>query len=204
MRLNLRLGAYTQKISNRLPIFSRKGWPPIDQIPLRFVNRKSERPARVETGISPAITPILESLSSDSGRPGYNLEYIEWQIARCPILISNCCYFPEAPSPRATIVYWRSILKNSWRFSIWALNTARDQVPALLSNVIREIYKSRGTLISVVVSRTDAALIEILTEAGFSSGPEGMPLYALTSRRAEAMPELSHLSYLDCDLSYRF
>lgn len=205
MQLNLRLGVYTQKIANHFPALSMGGWPGISQIPLRFLKKSAaEKHLRVDCGVSPAIPHLLDNLGADPWRPAYDLQYVDWQIGRCPALISNTCYFPDAALPEAAIVCWRPRMKNAWRIAVLALDQAWDQVPALLSTVIRHIYNNRGTSISMVARAADKRLTEILTDAGFSTRPEEMPLYVVTPRRAESVPELSHLSYLDCDLAYRF
>src|SRR5581483_5130579 len=109
--LNLRVGAYIEKASNR---WSGAGnWlSPLGEIPLRTVkNTPADSRISLERGVSPAIGSLLEELGKSSCLPIYELDYLQWQLERCPVVRCNTCYFSPKGACEAAVVYWQSTLK---------------------------------------------------------------------------------------------
>jgi hypothetical protein len=88
--------------------------------------------------------------------------------------------------------------------ALWLRGEARKEAEALLSRVIRHVYDRNGFLLSIVVSRLETDLIDLLRGKGFRAAPNRRPLHIISRNKAEPVPELWPLSFLDTDAAYRF
>jgi hypothetical protein len=202
--LPLRLGAALRVARRKIPKIPFDVIESLNRIPLRFPARAVAHSVQFEAGVSKVIDAFLEPSEHGEIYARYDFDYIRWQIADCPFLLAETCYLPDASAPRAAALMWRE--KRSadfWRIAIWSKSGAEKEAGVVLSSVVRRIYENKGFIVSVVVSRLDATLIDLIKKKGFVSAPRRRPLHIIV-RKKETVPELWPLSYLDTDYAYRF
>jgi hypothetical protein len=204
--LPLRLGAVLRVARNRLGQLPLDSLNVVNRIPLRWPRLAASRNSWVvEPGVSPVLGAVLEPQQHGGIYSRYDLEYIRWQIADCPVLSSQTCYCGGQPMPGAAALLWHQKQSTHfWRMATWVRNGSANEAELLLSRVIRHVYDSKGFLLSVVVSRRDTVFIELLRSKGFRAAPNRRPLHIISSNRQEPVPELWPLSFLDTDAAYRF
>lgn len=204
--LPLRLGAVFRKLG-RLPEAGplRRIFSALSGIPLRWVGGAESR-VRVERGVSPAISALLESERGPGWSPRYDFEYLNWQVGRCPAVVSWTCIAPGEAGSRAAALFWRPVdSSNLWRTAVWMEAGGQESLRAVLREVVRRIYGEGGVAVSAIVSRLDHDLIQILREIGFVRIGAPRPLFVCTpGRNRGSLDEPGRLSYLDTDLAYRF
>ena len=194
MYLPLRAGALTRLFRQRMPPFL----APLNRIPLPYWS--SPGPARsgvrIEGGIAGAIEPVLAA-GGPGWRPRYDLQYLDWQIGRCPALDCFTCH-----APGAAAVLWHARGDQShWRMAAWSAG-APDALDSVIAATVRHVFESRGELLSAVVSRLDAAMLSALRAARFRMHPRRRALFGVSG--GAPCEELRPLSFLDTDLAYRF
>ncbi|MBI3668702.1 MAG: GNAT family N-acetyltransferase [Acidobacteria bacterium] len=205
--LPLRLGAILRTVRRRIPALPVDALNLLNQMPMPGLRGRASTNAVVfEPGVSKVLTSVLESAQHGEGYPSYDFEYVQWQIGDCPFLISETCYIPGESGPRAAALIWRQKTSpDFWRMALWSQEGAQKEVNVLLSNLIRHVYDQKGFLLSVVVSRLETALIDLLRSKHFLAAPRRRPLHILASKKTgEPIPELWPLSFLDTDYAYRF
>jgi len=179
----------------------------VNRIPLRWP-RKPASPSSVivEPGVSNVLSSMLEPEQRGEIYSRYDLEYVQWQVAACPILSCETFYIAGGSTPRAAALVWRqSASPEFWRLAWWSCKDAQNEVDVLLSHVIRHVYDHDGFQLSALVSRLDTPSIDLLRSKHFLASPRRRPLHIISSKRTgEPVPELWPLSYLDTDAAYRF
>jgi hypothetical protein len=205
--LPLRLGAILRLARRRLPSLPLDAVNLVNRVPLHLPRRTASSSSVVfEPGVSDALNSLLEPDQHGEMYSRYDLPYIRWQVADCPLLQSETCYIAGDSKLRAAALIWR--LKTStefWRVALWSREGAQKESEILLSRVIRHIYESKGFLVSVVVSRLDSSTIGLLRSKQFLASPTLRPLHIIDSKKTgKPVPELWPLSFLDTDLAYRF
>jgi hypothetical protein len=123
----------------------------------------------------------------------------------CPVLVSGVCTVPGDSTPRAAVFYWR--LANStafWRVAVIGEPQAHEEAALALTRVIQHAQSEQGWMISVVASRLQKDLLELLNRKRFVAARKRRPLYILNSDSKVIPAELKQLSYLDTDYAYRF
>src|SRR6476469_6664555 len=146
--LPLRLGSYLRPLARRSGV-------PVDRvlgrIPLpRRRGRNSD--GSVRAGIAPEVAGLLAAGSPTS--PNYSLEYVDWQIGRCPVLSTSTCLLPGESG--AAILLWTTPAGGKfWRMApIWK-EGASPGLEAALGPAIRHVYDSGGSRLSLFVSHRD-------------------------------------------------
>jgi hypothetical protein len=205
--LPLRLGAILRVARRRLPSLPLDAVNLVNRVPLLWPRRPASSNSVVfEPGVSDALNSLLEPDQRGQMYSRYDLPYIRWQVADCPLLQSETCYISRDRKLRAAALIWR--LKTStdfWRVALWSREGAQKEADILLSRVIRHIYESKGFLASIVVSRLDSSTIGLLRSKRFLASPTLRPLHIIDSKKTgKPVPELWPLSFLDTDLAYRF
>jgi hypothetical protein len=203
----LRFGEFLMRAGQRFGIRPLTGHTPLHSLPIRRLPRTpGSRAVRTEPGVSRSIGTLLELSDGTHWQALHDWGYVDWQIGRCPRLVSWTCYIPDQPTARAAVVFWRRNDSQAyWRMALWAKPDASDDLTAVLRAAVRQIYDMSSFRISVVVSRLDNNHIHILENNGFSLLEERRTLFLYLSRSdREIVEELSHLSYLATDLAYRF
>jgi hypothetical protein len=205
--LPLRLGAILRVARRRMPKFPVDAVNLLNQVPLRLPRRPDGyRSARIEQGVSNGLRSFLKPAVHGDIYAQYDLEYMRWQVGDCPSVIAETCYAGKGPEDGAAALIWRQKTSpDFWRMALWSQSGADEALRTLLSIVIRRIYEQKGLVVSIVVSRMESALIELLRSKKFIAAPRRRPLHIIDSRKTgEAVPELWPLSYLDTDYAYRF
>ena len=104
---------------------------------------------------------------------------------------------------RAAAVFWRPLHStHTWRLAVWTRPDSGPCLEAVLSESLNTIYRQRGMIASVLVSRLDVDVITALRAQGFRLDGR-RPLHLFHSE-PPAFYALQQLSYLDTDLAYRF
>ncbi len=202
--LPLRLGSVLRVARRRLPKVPVDAIGLLNRIPLRLPKRPEAGSVRFETGVSRIIEPFLEPAEHAELYSRYDFEYVRWQVADCPTLFAETCYPSNASSPRAVALLWREKTSAEfWRVALWAQRGATNDAELVLTSAIRRIYESGGFVMSIIASRLDTSVIELVRAKGFATYPRRRPLHIIV-RKKETVPELWPLSYLDTDYAYRF
>jgi hypothetical protein len=207
LHLFLRSGALLEKLERRLARVPLRAPGFLRRLPLRWIPRSGrDTGVRTETGVAPTIGPLLESDGGPGWHPRYDFDYVDWQVGRCPTLVSGTSYAPGRTAPDAAAVYWRPRSSNTfWRMAVWWNEEHPDRLDAVVREAISRVYEHGGAAVSVIASRSDAPLIGRLEAAGFVALGRPRAVYLCAGAQStEPLPELRGLSYLDTDLGYRF
>ncbi len=205
--LPLRVGAILRVAHRRLPNLPVDALNVVNRLPLRLPRRPPSFGSFIfEQGVSKVLNSFLEPAQHGEIYSRYDFEYVRWQIADCPFLTSETCYMANDSTPRAAALIWREKASpDFWRMALWSQVGGEKETATLLSGVIRRIYDYRGFVISVVVSRLETALIDLLRSKKFIAARRRRPLHIIDSKKTgEPVPELWPLSFLDTDYAYRF
>jgi hypothetical protein len=199
----LRGGAILRALRRRIPQIPASGLGALNRVPLWRNRRRPALAARFDPGVSRAIAPLL--VAGGGWRPRYDFEYVDWQIGRCPALLSATCYAP-ADSPQAAAALWRTRQDPGlWRAAIWAHPDAREAADSVAAAALEHAYENQGEVLSILVSRLDRELAGILRRRGFFTRRPRRPLDAILNAKGnEPFEELHGLSFLDTDLAHRF
>jgi len=192
-RLPLRLGSYLRPLAHRARVPIHRG---LGLIPLH-----GRRGARPEGSVRPGIAPELAQRLG--GR--YSVDYLEWQLGRCPVVSCYSC-LPAGRHAGAAVVLWTPRSGGGfWRMAPVSGGASPDDLQAALALAIRHVYDSRGLRLSVLISHRDETLRRLVETNGFAAASERRMMNVLT-RPALAKPaeELTAVSFLDSDIAYRF
>jgi hypothetical protein len=159
----------------------------------------------IEPGVSRVLASLLDRLNVGDGVPLYDLEYIDWQIGRCPVLASYTVYFKAVDNVGTAILLWCSAAsRDFWRMSVLAVNPKAAEVGPLVTATLAYVLNQGGVSLSAVLSRRESQLIEVLRARGFTVSPRRRPLYVMAASRLQhSLPEPRRLSFLDTDSGYR-
>ncbi len=206
--LPLRLGAILRTARHRLPQLPLDAMDLLNRVPLRWPRRIASASSLI---VEPGVSRVLESVPEPDRRGDmysrYDFDYVRWQIGDCPILSSDTCYLAGSSIPGAAALVWRhNVSPGFWGMVLWSRKGADQEADVLLSHVIRNVYERHGFLLSVVVSRMETNLIDLLRKKHFRVAPRRRPLHIIAAGKArgEPVPELWPLSFLDTDFAYRF
>jgi hypothetical protein len=204
--LPLRVGALLRVAQHRLGRLPLDSLDAVNRVPLRLPRKPaSSNSWIVEPGVSPVLGEVLEPERHGDVYSRYDLAYLRWQIADCPVLSSESCYIRGQSTPPAAALVWHQKESGDfWRMALWLRADARKEAEALLSRVIRHVYDRNGFLLSIVVSRLETELIDLLRSRGFRAAPNRRPLHIISRNKAEPVAELWPLSFVDTDAAYRF
>ena len=189
-----------RRAANRLPGWS---WGWLEGVGIKGVPYRAAASARSEAGVSRhALEPVLARRPDEGWAPHYDLDYVDWQLGRCPAVeaLTVSSLDPEAATGAVT---WRARSGKEWRLVLWA-HADRGAARAVLAEALRQADVAGGHLMSAIVAETDVRLQTLLAEAGFAPTDLVFPLYVLAGPTASPVDGLSQLGYLDSDLAYRF
>jgi hypothetical protein len=206
LHLALRSGAVLRLLERRSPMF-RVPKPRISyMIPLRWMPKRMGRSdVTTQAGVAPQIAPLVELRQGNGWYPHYDVEYVDWQIGRSPLLLSATSYSRGVGDPLAAALYWRPrAFSDFWRLALWWNKEHPERLSSVIDEAISRVYQDHGMGISVIVSHLDSDLIAILKAHGFRAGGIRRSLYLCTAAPTEPLEELKGLSYLDVDTGYRF
>jgi hypothetical protein len=188
-RLPLRLGAHLDVLRRRAGL---RFPAAVERIPLRR-RRAAGKEATIRTGIAPELAHITD------GR--YALDYLEWQIGRCPAVSCYTCL-----TAGAAILLWTPRNgKGFWRMAPFVRDGSPDAVRAALAVAIRHVHDLGGLRIAVLLSHRDEFLRKIVAAHGFAVARERRMMNVLARPDSiDAAVELTEVSFLDSDMAYRF
>jgi hypothetical protein len=203
--LPLRLGAILRLARRALPRIPFDAVAILNRLPVRWPRRAASDSIIVEPGVSKVLTSVLNSEDHGDMYSRYDLEYVQWQIGDCPVLLSETCYLGGRATPSAAALLWREKqAPEFWRMNLWVAQGAQKEADALLSGVIRHVHDSGGFLLTMLVSRLDIASINLLRAKHFFLSPRRRPLHIIDSKKTgKPVPEMWPLSFVDTDMAYR-
>lgn len=200
----LRLGGVLKPAARKIGYSFLESVGFLNAIPLLNVRKGRSSLATIHWGVSRDASTVMIPPSDARSLPLYDLNYVDWQVGRCPALISATCISRLSTSPRAALFFWRTVdTVDFWRIAIISQVDAYEEIDDILTSVLEHIYQHGGSLISVLISRLDLDLHRLLKAKGFVAGAR-RPLYILTSDSKGPTEELQRLSFLDTDWAYRF
>jgi hypothetical protein len=202
----LRMGGVIRALARTANLRSVPILPFVDDIPLQRIGRAvPASKARLSSALISDIEPLLEIARTEDPHSCYGLTYLNWQLMRCPVLVSGVCTVPGDSTPRAAVFYWRLAKSTAfWRIAVISDRQAQEEVGLALTRVIQHVQSEHGWMISIVVSHLQKDLLELLNRKRFVAAKRRRPLYILNSDSKVAPAELKQLSYLDTDYAYRF
>lgn len=202
----LRMGGVIRALGRAAHLRSVPTIPFVDEVPLQRIGRvPSPSKARLSSALTSSIEPLLEASREEDPQSRYDLAYLNWQLMRCPILISGVCTVPGDSTPRAAAFFWRLANKPAfWRIALVSEPRAPEELDLALTRVIQHIQSQRGWMISVLVSHLETDLLRSLKNKGFIAAKGRRPLFIMDSDSKGTPGELKKLSYLDTDYAYRF
>ena len=206
LHLPLRSGALLRQIERRAGINGLLLPRALYMIPLRRVRGSGRGNAvRTETGLATSVAALIEAERGVGWSPRYDFEYVDWQIGRSPVLVSQTSFSPAQGEPRAAALYWRPQASvEFWRLVLWAGPDSVDHLGAVLGEAVSRVYEAGGLVLSTIVSRLDADRLALLRSAGFLPKARRALYQCMGGGSERPVSELSRLSYLDTDLAYRF
>jgi hypothetical protein len=116
------------------------------------------------------------------------------------------CYCSSDSGVQAAAVLWRAIKSTDyWRVAVWHQDGAQDELAAVLAQALGQIYDEGGIGVAMIASRLDTDLTALASRYHFVPARMRWPLSVFTERStSQSVDELTGLSFLDEDLSYRF
>ena len=202
----LRLGGIAQYAVRQLGVTPSKHLSLLNVIPTtRITAPRKTSQARIKTTLSDNWAFLLNSNDPEESFSDYDLDYIQWQIGRCPMTVSFTCTVPAHEPPRAAILFWRHVAsKEFWRLALFPQRGALDELAVALDHAIHYIYQQGGAIVSVLLSRLQSDIVQMLRAKGFIAAKRRLPLYLISRDPKPQEGELGALSFLDTDLAYRF
>lgn len=186
-------------------------WRPMEQWPLPsaiWMSRPHDTSTRVAVvqGISAQLEQVLGPVGDEATNgPVYDVDYVDWQLGRCPV-VDSWTLMTESARPSAAAVLWRRRQsKRVWRLAAWRRDGADDEVRALVRCAIDEVRGGGGAGLAVLAPSVDPGLAGVLQELGFRRVNEPRPLFVTTNEPAAGggVHGVRRLSYVDSDLAYR-
>lgn len=205
LELPLRLGSLTERLEVRFPTMKRFSRGAIDDLPIRRVRRPGTMSGlQWQKGVADALGPLLESLSPPGWSPSYNLEYVDWQIGRCPALESWTCFFQDGRGPLAAALLWR--LKGStrsWRLAFWVVPGSEEVLEHVLDNAISRVYGEGAVSVFAMVSSSDHDYLKRMKSRGFIERGRD-PVFVCPPRgKSVEFADVTNMNFLATDLAYR-
>ncbi len=205
LELPLRLGALTKRLEARIPIMQRLSRGAIDDFPIRWVRRPGATSGvQWQKGVADALGPLLESRSPAGWSPSYDLEYVDWQIGRCPALESWTCFFQDGRGPLAAVLLWRlKGSRRSWRLAFWVVPGSEEVLEHVLDNAISRVYGEGAVSVFAMVSSSDHDYLKLMKSRGFIERGRD-PVFVCSPRgKPVEFADVTDLNYLATDLAYR-
>jgi hypothetical protein len=203
--LPLRIGSALRVVRRKQPNLPVDAIEIVNRIPIRWPRRLPSGAVHFEPGVSEKLGAFLEPERRGDFYARYDFEYLRWQITDSPHLVAETCFHADGSEPRAAALIWREKRPDFWRLAVWSRTGAEKELEVVLSNVIRRVFENGGYILSLVASRMDQSVIDLVKGKGFIAAPRRRPLHIISSKRdGEVVPEMWPLSYLDTDYAYRF
>jgi hypothetical protein len=202
----LRMGGVIRALARTIRLRSIPKLPFVYDLPLWRVGQiVSPTKARLSSIFTSNIEPLLEAARTEDPQSCYNLTCLNWQLMRCPVLVSGVCTVPGDSTPRAAVFYWRLAKSTAfWRIAVISQPHAHEELDLALTRVIQHVQSEQGWMISVVSSRLQKDFLELLNQRKFIAAKSRRPLFILDRDSKSTPAEPKSLSYLDTDYSYRF
>ena len=156
----------------------------------------------IEPGVSSRLEPLLHWCTMNGAAPRYDLASLKWRIEWCPALESASCYIRSAEISAGALCWRLKTSVRDWRMALWSRPEAHDETREVLKIAVNHVLREGGHRLIIATSSVDGERIRLLKSAGFIRQPQARPLFVTTS--GSGIDQLSGLSLLDSDLSYRF
>ena len=198
----IRLGGVRnfRRVATRLPRWA-LGW--LEDAPLEGASRTAGSSVRVAPGVhASALEGVLAGQAAGRWVPQYDVDYVDWQIGRCPA-VECATIWTTDPAGASAAVIWRALKGRQWRIAVWSSLGAPTHAQSVLGEAVRQVRLQGGFGLSAVVAEGDGPGQQLFEGAGFRRTPLAFPLYVLGTAAAP-VTRLGRLSYLDSDLAYRF
>lgn len=193
----VRTGIFLRKLGGR--IGQRLARTRLGQLPLSTALRRRPRGVEVANGVAEELAPFLSKGRLQTG-PQYELDYVRWQIARCPVLRAMTFWSSDSCAALA----WHPLDEvETWRATMW-LTGDPYEAPLVLTELLRTAGERGAAVVSLLSSPGEKTLNALLRRAGFLRARAPRPLYLFAPPGAEYPSEFARHSWLDTDLAYRF
>ncbi len=202
----LRLGGIAKYAARQLGLPPSKHLSLLNVIPTTSImlSRGNSR-AKIQTALNGDLAQLLDANEQQESFSDYDLNYIQWQMDHCPMIVSFSCIVPAYERLRAAVLFWRHVESSEiWRLALFPQRGSLDELEVALDHAIHYIYKQGGAVISVLLSRLQTDTIQLLRAKGFIAAKRRLPLYLISRDPKPQEGELGALSFLDTDLAYRF
>jgi hypothetical protein len=205
----LRLGYLLEKVDRRLksrvPAAPALAGTVLGSLPLPRT-RDTDAAIEIQPGVAPLLEHALARRPQPTPAPAYDLEYVQWQCARCPDIESwTCLDARDAAASAAALVFRARCAPADWRMVWWEAAARAGAVGAKVLRAATAFAHAQGARsLSAIVSRADERTADRLRAEGFRLQRGGHPLYVNPSDRAAFVPFdcVGALSYLDTDLAH--
>ena len=178
----------------------------LQQIPLRWVRDRRSIGVSIEPGLSPRVISVLGDAAPHDWRPLYDIEYVDWQMVRCPAIRCWSCWISSDSPLRTAALVWTSRSSSGyWRLAFCGVKNDVEKIEALTGAIISFVHAHKGTALFAMTSHLESDLMDVLACRGFLRRRTRLPLYVMRGRNRELpIDEFRSLTLLDADLAYRF
>jgi hypothetical protein len=173
---------------------------PLERLSVRRTRGRTH--AKVVAGVSPLLAGALEFCHACHAKPLYTVDYLKWQLDRCPGVHAASVFVPSASMSMGAVCWSRDAAPADWRFALWGPDDDNDAMAQVVDALLDHAAARGAQRVSVLASRLDTERLALLEQRGFVSDGSRRPLY-VTGDVAGSAPELAGLSFLDTDLAYR-
>jgi len=178
----------------------------LQQIPVHWARDRSRIGVSIEPGLSPRLVSVFGTEASRDWQPFYDMEYVDWQLVRCPAVKCWSCWISSDSSPRTAAFIWTTrSFSGYWRLFFCGAMTDLERIEVLTGAIVSFVHDQKGVALFTMASHLETGLMDLLTRQGFLRRRAKLPFYVMRGRnRGLPVDEFTRLNFLDSDLAYRF
>lgn len=199
----LRFAPLTRGIGRRLPWlnFLQAGW--LGRMPVTRLRVTGGSP--MTHGVAPEIAALLQEAPAQHWAACYDLEFLRWQIGRCPGLRS-LTIMDQKHDPQMAVVAWTQEPGSLWRMVFWQREPSNFAVAErVLVDSLAHLLRLGAAEVSCMISRWDSDAAAALSGAGFRDAGFQRPLYFFDGPEGSLrLRELQRVHFLAADIGHRF
>lgn len=204
LRLPLRFGPLLEAAERRIPYL-----PKLSRTGLKSIRlpRRGRAPnlqnATFRKGASRALAPLFDRPATGVCHVRHEQTYLDW-IARHPGTKAFSCLVGDDGAPAAGAFLWsRPDQPGSWRAVFRSAPEADDALRSAIVQVSGKLSADGASLLSTMVSHTDAAALALLGNHGFVEVGQRWPLLIPERDEPGSCQEgFTQMSYLDTDFAF--